>query len=487
MSKRLRLLHCDLISRVAVISMTAGVLAGCSAATERFGSEFYTGSTANQRQILSGNVRQPSYQDIMNGNGGTSAGLPPASGAPTSTGSVPVRGPVVDVQPRHLPNGNVGGQAPRQVASSGYGAPVAPVASSSSRGAVESRSLPAPVASAPISSSPAPAQAQVARAEPAPTAGRSWKGWTSTGGTVVPLRNGETVATVSRRYGVPAEAIVAVNGLQDASQVRPGQSLIIPVYVYGNGTSATASAGNSLPPAGSSDGLTTGSVNAAQPAPAQPSYRDVASATPVSAVPAPKPRGARTQSAAVAQPVRSEPVQAAATKPVVVQPRVETKAQTETRPAAPVERQQVAALDPAATKPAIETSSGNAGGALFRWPVRGELLSDFGAKPGGSVNDGINVAVAEGTPVQAAGDGTVIYSGNELKGYGNLVLVRHEDGWVSAYAHNSKLNVKRGDKVRQGDVVGLAGATGSVSQPQVHFELRKENKPVDPLRYLPKG
>ena len=81
----------------------------------------------------------------------------------------------------------------------------------------------------------------------------------------------------------------------------------------------------------------------------------------------------------------------------------------------------------------------------------------------------------------------MIYSGNELKGYGNLVLVRHDDGWVSAYAHNSELKVKRGDAVTRGDVVALAGATGSVSQPQVHFELRRGNKPVDPMKYLPRS
>ncbi|MEL7529636.1 MAG: M23 family metallopeptidase, partial [Pseudomonadota bacterium] len=124
--------------------------------------------------------------------------------------------------------------------------------------------------------------------------------------------------------------------------------------------------------------------------------------------------------------------------------------------------------------------------AKFRWPVRGRIISDFGTKPGGGKNEGVNLAVPEGTPVKAADDGTVIYSGNELKGYGNLVLVRHSEGWVSAYAHNSELKVKRGDTIRRGDVIGLAGATGSVNQPQVHFELRKGNKPVDPLNHLPK-
>ena len=148
----------------------------------------------------------------------------------------------------------------------------------------------------------------------------------------------------------------------------------------------------------------------------------------------------------------------------------------EARPTAPIKTPAMVA----SVQEEVDTSS-----EIFRWPVRGRIISDFGAKPGGGKNEGVNLAVPEGTPVKSADDGTVIYSGNELKGYGNLILLRHSDGWVSAYAHNSELKVKRGDKIRRGDVVGLAGATGSVSQPQVHFELRRANKPVDPLKHLP--
>ena len=123
----------------------------------------------------------------------------------------------------------------------------------------------------------------------------------------------------------------------------------------------------------------------------------------------------------------------------------------------------------------------------FRWPVRGRIISSFGSKPGGTRNDGINLAVPEGTAVRAVESGTVIYAGNELKGYGNLVLIRHDDGWVSAYAHNSELEVRRGDTVRRGEVVAKAGSTGTVNQPQLHFELRRGNKPVDPMQFLPKA
>jgi len=120
----------------------------------------------------------------------------------------------------------------------------------------------------------------------------------------------------------------------------------------------------------------------------------------------------------------------------------------------------------------------------FRWPVRGRVISTFGSKPNGAQNDGINIAVPEGTSVKAAENGVVAYVGNELKGYGNLVLVRHADDWVTAYAHNSQTLVQRGDKVTRGQIIAKAGQTGAVTSPQLHFELRKGATPVDPMPLL---
>jgi murein DD-endopeptidase MepM/ murein hydrolase activator NlpD len=122
--------------------------------------------------------------------------------------------------------------------------------------------------------------------------------------------------------------------------------------------------------------------------------------------------------------------------------------------------------------------------AGFRWPVRGRVIAGFGPKPNGIQNDGINLAVPEGTPVKAADDGVVAYAGNELKGYGNLVLVRHSNGFVTAYAHASEIMVKRGDAVKRGQVIAKSGQTGSVASPQLHFEIRKGATPVDPSQYL---
>jgi murein DD-endopeptidase MepM/ murein hydrolase activator NlpD len=181
------------------------------------------------------------------------------------------------------------------------------------------------------------------------------------------------------------------------------------------------------------------------------------------------------------------------------------------QPAAVAAAQPAAAMAPPATKMAAVTSgpqqsahlaqattkiedapaetpvkAAEATGALptFRWPVRGKVITSYGAKTNGKSNDGINVAVPEGTPVKAAEDGVVAYSGNELKGYGNLVLVRHSNGYVTAYAHASELMVKRGDTIKRGQVIAKSGQSGEVASPQLHFEIRKGSSPVDPLQFL---
>lgn len=130
--------------------------------------------------------------------------------------------------------------------------------------------------------------------------------------------------------------------------------------------------------------------------------------------------------------------------------------------------------------------SAEATGALpsFRWPARGRVIAAYGAKTNGKSNDGINLSVPEGTPVKAAEDGVVAYAGSELKGYGNLVLIRHSNGYVSAYAHASELMVKRGETIKRGQVIAKSGQSGEVSSPQLHFEIRKGSTPVDPLKFL---
>ena len=181
----------------------------------------------------------------------------------------------------------------------------------------------------------------------------------------------------------------------------------------------------------------------------------------------PPPPAPKQETVAVVSPTKIAPV-APAPKPV--QP-----------------EQQVAVVSPPASAavamPEKPTDSG--GAPSFRWPARGRVISGSGAMTNGQQNDGINLALPEGTPVHAAEDGVVAYAGSELKGYGNLVLVRHSNGFVTAYAHASEIMVKRGDQVRRGQVIAKSGQTGNVTSPQLHFEIRKGSTPVDPTQYLP--
>jgi len=116
--------------------------------------------------------------------------------------------------------------------------------------------------------------------------------------------------------------------------------------------------------------------------------------------------------------------------------------------------------------------------------VRGRVLEGYGAGPNGTHNDGINIAAPHGAAVEATDGGVVAYAGNELRGYGNLILIKHPNGWISAYAHCDLILVKTGQKVARGQVIARVGSTGNVSEPQLHFELRRGKKPVDPREYL---
>jgi murein DD-endopeptidase MepM/ murein hydrolase activator NlpD len=222
----------------------------------------------------------------------------------------------------------------------------------------------------------------------------------------------------------------------------------------------------------------------------------------------------QTKVAATGEPVAVEPAQRvrpgmnssaqqASMKPAPVQQVASATSEPLVSPARPVEPQKVAAIEPQPMKPASvapqavapapapvpeakapvaepeETASLSA--SNFRWPARGRVIAGFGANGG---NEGINIAVPEGTPVKAAEAGTVTYAGSEVKGYGNLILVRHDNGFVSAYAHNGSLSVKRGEQVKRGQVIATSGQTGNVTSPQLHFEIRKGATPVDPMKHL---
>ncbi len=188
------------------------------------------------------------------------------------------------------------------------------------------------------------------------------------------------------------------------------------------------------------------------------------------------PASTRPASAVVAVPA-GEVTAAALLPPEPTAAIIVAPAPTPAAAPAPAETAAIPAAAPEVAPPPASPAG-------FSWPAGGTIISGFGPKPGNLHNDGVNIALAKGTPVLAARGGTVAYVGNELKGYGNLVLIRHEGGWVSAYAHNDALLVSRGQRVARGDVVAYAGNTGSVASPQLHFELRKGGEPVDPVKFL---
>lgn len=120
----------------------------------------------------------------------------------------------------------------------------------------------------------------------------------------------------------------------------------------------------------------------------------------------------------------------------------------------------------------------------FIWPVRGKIISHFGKKANGSHNDGINISAHLGDPIYASSNGTVVYAGSDLKDYGNMVILRHENGWMSAYAHADRLLVKENERVSQGQRIATVGTSGSVDTAQLHFGLRNGKSPVDPAKFL---
>lgn len=250
------------------------------------------------------------------------------------------------------------------------------------------------------------------------------------------VTSGETLAGVARRYGVTRQQLAAANRIEVSQSLRTGQVLRVPA--------------------------------ASQVAAATPAAQPAAPATaPTPAARREQAQRAVAQAQATAAGRQADPQPTAAISPVQPQPAAQ--------PVAPAPAP-VAEAPAAAEAPARSASSE----PQFRWPVRGRVVTSFRA---GS-SDGIKLSVPQGTPIKAAEDGVVAYAGNELRGYGNLVLVRHANGYVTAYAHNSTIAVRRGDQVRRGQTIAAAGQTGNVSSPQLHFEIRRGATPVDPMAFL---
>ena len=307
--------------------------------------------------------------------------------------------------------------------------------------------------------------------------------WTWEGGTPVTVGQNDTLEIIARKYGVPIAAVMQANNIKSAGEIKPGDRLVIPRYSV---TEAPASA----PPA----------VAAPVARPAQHAAEHVHVVNAGESL-----MGiARKYNVTLDKLAKANNIQqytkvnmgdrltipgtpgsaAQASAPKIEAPRSAAPEKIASAPAQQTAR--IATPEPVQPEDNSAVKTAEATGALpsFRWPAKGRVVTAFGSKVNGQSNDGINIALPEGTPIKAAEDGEVAYAGNELKGYGNLVLVRHANGFVSAYAHASEILVKRGDKIKRGHTIARSGQTGNVTSPQLHFEIRKGSTPVDPAQYL---
>ena len=262
----------------------------------------------------------------------------------------------------------------------------------------------------------------------------------------VTVGRGDTVYSIARRHKLSPRAIIDANRLRPPYGLKIGQRLVLP-----QGRVHTVKRGEYLAVIAKryrTNAFSIARINAIR--------------APYTIYPGQKLRIPRTggQGAVVASSSRAKPQAQSTTK--VTPTRSKSRAQAK------------------ATVPQPPRRSGG----KFAWPVKGKLLSSYGTKAKGLHNDGINIAAPRGAAVKASENGVVAYAGNEIRGFGNLLLIKHDGGWVTAYAHNDRLLVKRGDRVKKGQKISMVGSTGSVSTPQLHFELRKGSTAVDPKKYL---
>ena len=457
------------VKSVSVVAIVAA-LAGCASDTVRFSDGFYTGAVPKQSV---GAVQSP----------------------------FPENTPVQTYQP---PSAHT--QAPKPNLDYTYTSAV-PQNSS-----VQRQQLNAPTAAATNLETIKPQAVKPAVVASAATKATPKAGWNAVGGTMVTMGANDTIDTLAKRYGVPANEIAKANGLSRQAVVAGGTKLIIPVY----------SAGGSRVPAAV--------ATAAPIPPSRPLGTQVASLAPsIAASAAPKvatnvvqsgkyvvfsgdtlsriasKTGASVSSIKRLNGLSSDNLQIGQTLliPGLAGNPSEAKLAAQPKNVDPITtgnsataKKQVVAYKPPKAK--VETSGSistidasskasapaNTGVGTMRWPVQGRVVSAFGSNVGGKGNNGIDISVPKGTAIKAAENGVVIYAGDGLKEFGKTVLVRHGNGLVTVYGHLDSIKVARGENLTRGQSVGASGMTGSAKQPQLHFEVRKNTTPVNPTTYL---
>jgi len=342
-------------------------------------------------------------------------------------------------------------------------------------------------------------------------------GWTGIGGTVITMQDGETLYNISKRYGVPVKELLKVNKINNADRVFAGQRITIPTYIYSERAPVSAPDNNPRTRAARSDKGMIGEENVSNLTSAklkQSKKLTSAGSKAVHLVAAGDTLGAiagkydtRVSDIMLANGLDNSRINVG--QKLIIPGKsafLTVKKQTGTKNEDARRLARIKELDAKKTvantspkpysKPRRTSSDEIITGAIeekapprtgidtFRWPATGRVLSKFGERRRGAVNEGIDISVPEGTSVKAAENGVVIYSDNELPEYGNMLLVRHDGGWVSAYAHNKILKVDVGENVRRGQIIAKSGRTGDAERPMIHFELRRDSNPVNPQKYL---
>jgi murein DD-endopeptidase MepM/ murein hydrolase activator NlpD len=304
---------------------------------------------------------------------------------------------------------------------------------------------------------------------------------------------GQTLYAISRAYNVPVRSLIELNDLEPPYALRSGQTIRVPnlpTYVvvegdtlnsvsrrFGVGVRALAETNRLEPPYRIVPGSrlliprAEGETPAVATANMTPSTEHVLQ--PPTGINAPPPPQAGPSPSGPATPQNSPPDHV-----LRLPPGMENAPQHQPPP-----QEEAAIPSPAPVAPHV-SPKGLPSRRGFLWPVQGEIASGFGPKPGGTQNDGVNIVAKRGTSVRAAEDGVVVYAGNELRGYGNLLLIRHANGWMTAYAHNDELLVGRGAHVTRGQTIAKVGGTGGVDSPQLHFEVRQGGRPIDPMQIM---
>jgi murein DD-endopeptidase MepM/ murein hydrolase activator NlpD len=279
---------------------------------------------------------------------------------------------------------------------------------------------------------------------------------------------GDSLEDVAQRFGVSTKALRAENGLSRNARIKTGQKLRLPAGYRDHGPVKTYAPAPSEPIRGRPSEVPPNHVSPpSQPLPSRPQPYTPSPSTPQPYSPTPSAPQPYTPTPSAPRPY---------TPPATTPP-----AQPGTPPP----------LAPQAAPPITDAQISALGRGRFVWPVLGQILSEFGPKAGGQRNDGLNVQAQAGDPVRAAAAGDVVYAGDQVPGFGNLVLIKHADGWVTAYGHLSHVDVKMQQRVTQGQQIGQAGSTGGVPEPQLHFEVRyaptplERARPIDPRLVLP--